>query len=123
MDSATIKRIREALERSWSARTSLCFSPNAFPSYGQCAQTAIVIQEHFGGQILRTTGWHGKGTHFYNRIDGERIDLTADQFKMPGYSYDLRYEDNLSSVAEALEETLPNQVDELRIAFLRNFEN
>lgn len=97
----------------------MCFTPAAAPSYGQCAQTAIVVQEQLGGDILRTTGWDGKGRHFYNRIAGERIDCTSDQFTMPEYSYNLTYEDHPSSAAEAVTETLAGQVEALRVAFLR----
>ncbi len=119
MDKLQFRKIRAALEHSWSGETSVCFSPEAYPSYGQCAQTAIVIQETLGGEVLRTTGWHGTGNHFYNRIAGERVDFTADQFTMPGYSYDLKYEDRSSNVAEAEEECLPGQVDALRHAFIK----
>ena len=123
MDVALFQEVREALEQSWSAETSACFSPSAFPSYGQCAQTAVVIQEYFGGEILRTTGWHGRGNHFYNRINGNRIDFTADQFLMPNYSYELTYEDQISSVTEAEAECLPGQIDALRYAFRKAFAN
>ena len=121
MDDVLYQKIRVALERSWSAETGVCFSPDADPSYGQCAQTAIVVQETFGGEILLTTGWHGCGNHFYNRINGQRIDFTADQFKMPGYSYPLTYEDRISSKAEAEKETLSGQVEALWRAFRRAF--
>jgi len=121
MDDATYRKVRSAFEASWSAETSVCFSPNAFPSYGQCAQTAILVQEQFGGEILRTTGWHGTGRHFYNLIDGKRIDFTADQFEMPHYSYALKYEDCPSSAAEAMAETNPGQVEALRRAFMKVF--
>lgn len=121
MDNALYQKVRQALERSWSAETSACFSPDAFPSYGQCAQTAIVVWETFGGEILRTTGWHGRGQHFYNRLDGIRYDFTADQFSMPDYSYELTYEDYQSNVVEAECETLTGQVDALRQAFRRAF--
>ena len=117
MDENQRQKIRHALEQSWSAETSVCFSATAAPSYGQCAQTAIVIQEYLGGEILRTTGWHGRGNHFYNHIAGERIDFTADQFEMPGYSYALKYEDRASSASEAITECLPGQVEALRRAF------
>jgi hypothetical protein len=123
MDDALYRRVRAALEQSWSAKTSVCYSPDAFPSYGQCAQTAIVIQEQFGGEILRTTGWHGRGNHFYNQIAGKRADFTADQFTMPDYSYALSYEDKPSSTAEAAEDTLPGQVEALRHAFAKAFDN
>jgi hypothetical protein len=117
MDAAAYKKIRSALERSWSAKTSVCWSPDGYPSYGQCAQTAIVVREIYGGEILRTTGWHGRGNHFYNRIDGERVDFTADQFTMPNYSYALTYEDNPSTADETAEECLHGQIDALRVAF------
>lgn len=121
MDNDLYRKVRQALERSWSAETSVCFSPDAFPSYGQCAQTTIVVWETFGGEILRTTGWHGKGQHFYNRLDGIRYDFTADQFSMPDYSYEITYEDQLSNSAEAKRETISGQVDALRQAFRRAF--
>ena len=122
MNDSLYRKVREALERSWSAETSVCFSPSAYPSYGQCAQTAVVVSEVFGGEILRTTGWHGTGNHFYNWIKGIRYDFTADQFTMPGYSYDLKYEDLPSSLEEAKKETLPGQIDALRRAFRRTFD-
>jgi hypothetical protein len=121
MNKNLYKSIHHAFERSWSVETSVCFSTRAYPSYGQCAQTAIVVCEMFGGEILRTTGWHGKGHHFYNQIDNKRIDFTADQFTMPDYSYELRYEDTPSSIEEAKNETLDGQVNALREAFLREF--
>ena len=113
----TVKKIREALEKSWSADTSVCFSPTAAASYGQCAPTAIVVQEHFGGEILMTRGWHNKGRHFYNRIAGTRYDFTADQFEMPDHSHSVEYDDVLSSAAQAETEMLPSQLDSMRRAF------
>ena len=120
MNDSEFQRIRRALEGSWSAETSFCFSPSAAPSYGHCAQTAIVIQEYCGGEILCTTGWHGKGRHFYNRIGDERVDFTADQFSMPGYSYELKYEDQPSSAEEALTETWSGQIEALEM-LINNF--
>ncbi len=119
MDDNLYQKIRHALERSWSSETSVCFSSDACASYGQCAQTAIVICEMFGGEILKTTGWHGTGNHFYNRIDGKRCDFTADQFSMPDYSYDLVYHDWESSIEEATCEAIQGQVDALRRALRR----
>lgn len=117
MDDALLSKVRRALERSWSDKTSICFSPTAARSYGQCAPTAIVIWEVFGGEILKTDGWPPSGRHFYNRIGGTRYDFTADQFSMPDYSHDVKYNDTLSNVAEAESETMSGQIDELRRAF------
>jgi hypothetical protein len=121
IDDALLSKVRRALERSWSDKTSFCFTPDAAPSYGQCAPTAIVIGETFGGEILKTGGWPPNGRHFYNRIDGTRYDFTADQFSMPGYSHDVKYDDILSSVDEATSETMFGQVEELRRAFHEAF--
>lgn len=121
MDHSLSSKIRRALEHSWSAKTSLCFSPDAAPSYGQCAPTAIVIWETFGGEVLKTAGWPPNGRHFYNRIDGVRYDFTADQFSMPEYSHDVQYNDILSSVEEAASETTFGQIEELRRAFRAAF--
>jgi len=45
---------------------------------GQCSVTALVVQDLFGGTLLETRV--GAAWHFYNRIDGERCDLTAGRF-------------------------------------------
>ena len=117
MNNALVTKIRRALERSWSEKTSVCFSSGAAPSYGQCAPTSIVVWEAFGGQILKTNGWPPSGRHFYNRIDGIRYDFTADQFAMPGYSHTVKYNDVMSDAEEAATETSPSQITELRLAF------
>ncbi len=103
-------KVRRALEQSWSVKTSICYSEDAAPSYGQCAQTAIVVYELLGGEILKTDGWPSSGApHFYNRIGGERIDFTADQFRMPDYSHDVEYKDIPSDVAEATSWTIDGE--------------
>jgi len=40
---------------------------------------------------------------------------------MPDYSHDVKYEDILSNVEEAKSETMSGQVDELRRAFRKAF--
>jgi hypothetical protein len=118
--------IRQALEQSWSEKTSVCYNPESAPlSYGQCAPTAIVVFETFGGEILRTEvpKWDGSLIrHFYNRIDGQRHDFTGDQFNIPDdpdYWGEFIYKDILSSVAEAASETLPGQLVAMRLAFAK----
>lgn len=113
--------IRQALEQSWSEKTSVCFNPSIAPlSYGQCAPTAIVVFEQFGGEILRTEVQRRNGTsirHFYNRISGQRYDFTVDHFNIPDYWAELTYTDIPSSVSEAKTETLNNQVEAMRSTF------
>lgn len=113
--------IRLALEQSWSEDTSVCYNPSIAPvSYGQCAPTAVVVFEKFGGEILRTEVEKYDGTyirHFYNRIGDQRHDFTADQFNIPDYWRNVTYKDIPSSVAEALTEMLPGQLEAMRSAF------
>ena len=121
LTAPTQARIRRALEQSWSNKTSVCFNPDIAPrSYGQCAPTAVVVFEMYGGEVLRTAVKKYDGSsirHFYNRIGGQRYDFTADQFNTPGYWGELSYDDIASSVAEAKTETLSGQLEAMRTAF------
>jgi ADP-ribose pyrophosphatase YjhB (NUDIX family) len=55
------------------------------PAQGQCASTALVIQDMLGGQLLLADVRHQdgsrQGVHFWNRLsDGMELDLTREQF-------------------------------------------
>jgi len=117
-----LAKIRRALARSWSERTSVCFNPNIAPlAYGQCAPTAVVVNELLGGEILKTEmlRWDGHPVrHFYNRVDGRRLDFTEEQLlEIPDYWSKVEYHDIPSSVAEAETEMLPGQLSAMRSAF------
>lgn len=48
-------------------------------SKGQCAVTALLIQDLFGGKLIR--GECGKVSHYWNELpDGTEVDLTRRQF-------------------------------------------
>lgn len=121
MNRVTIAKIRHILEKCWSYETSVCYNPEIAPiSYGQCAPTAIAVCEKFGGEILKTKIYKLDGKsirHFYNKIDGERIDFTSDQFDIQDYWVKLVYDDVPSSVKEALTEMLPGQWDTMNVSF------
>lgn len=61
------------------------------PSYGQCAITAMLVYDMFGGTIHRIRV-SGGGTHYFNKIDGHYIDLTREQFDL--YNIPVQYEPN-----------------------------
>lgn len=61
------------------------------PSYGQCAITAMLVYDMFGGSIHRIH-IDGGGTHYFNCIDGHYIDLTREQFDL--YNIPVDYEPN-----------------------------
>ena len=46
------------------------------PATGQCAVTALLIQDILGGEIVLCN----RLNHYYNRINGEDLDLTRSQF-------------------------------------------
>ena len=61
------------------------------PTYGQCAITAMIVNDIFGGTIHKIKNDSG-GTHYFNKINGIYFDLTSDQFTV--YKIELDYEPN-----------------------------
>jgi len=50
------------------------------PAWGQCAVTALLLQDIFKGELLRTVV-DGFWSHYYNRFpSGQEVDLTRGQF-------------------------------------------
>lgn len=47
---------------------------------GQCAVTAMIVQDFYGGEILRAVVTDS-GSHYWNRIDGVEVDFTRAQFQ------------------------------------------
>ena len=79
--TAPLARLAQDLREIWSADTSVDpvgWSP-ANPAWGQCAITALLVQDIAGGTLLRCR--IGGASHYFNRMsDGEVIDLTREQF-------------------------------------------
>lgn len=67
------------------------YESNNDPTYGQCAITATIVYDVFGGSIHKIRV-NGGGTHYFNRINNQYIDLTRDQFDL--YNIPLSYENN-----------------------------
>ena len=61
------------------------------PSYGQCAITATLVHDMFGGTIHKIKV-NGGGTHYFNKINGQYVDLTREQFDL--YDLPVNYEPN-----------------------------
>ena len=73
------------IRASWTYETSADSInwPKSHPSHGQCAVTSLLVQRISGGLIQRSDAIlpHGETlSHWYNVIDGEKLDLTAEQF-------------------------------------------
>jgi hypothetical protein len=72
-----------ALQKSWDKNTSYYkdWTPDN-PAYGQCAVTALIVQDHFGGDII-SCFVNGK-RHYFNKTRDKKLgyitDLTVSQF-------------------------------------------
>jgi hypothetical protein len=78
MEIALLERI---IKKSWDKDT--CYPPLAYewnaqnPALGQCAVTALVVQDYLGGELLYCKHNH----HYWNRLlDKNEIDFTKEQF-------------------------------------------
>ncbi len=94
-EGITLDEFFELLLKSWvkesaypSAQNDPQFNLANDPTYGQCAITAMFVNKLFGGEI-RKIRVSGNGTHYFNVINGQIIDLTRDQFDL--YNIPLNY--------------------------------
>lgn len=76
-----LDELSAALQAAWSEATSA--DPDGWargnPAWGQCAVTALTVQDHLGGTLLR--GEVGPVSHYWNVLpSGDEIDLTIRQF-------------------------------------------
>ena len=80
-----MERLLEALNASWSKETAYRtdqkdWSPEQ-KEIGQCAVTAMIVFDYFGGQIIRGTSKKYNLLHYWNEIEGKKVDLTFKQFE------------------------------------------
>lgn len=91
----TLSDLYDILRKAWCKQTVYpsCQAEwvDSDPSYGQCAITAMLVHDMFGGSIHRIRV-DGGGTHYFNKIDGHYIDLTVEQFDL--YNIPVSYEPN-----------------------------
>lgn len=106
-------QIEKYLLKCWSLKTSSKWSAEN-PYRGQCGVTALVINDLFGGEILKTEvegQWH-----FYNQINGKRYDFTSKQF-----NFKINYRDIESDRDEALADTNEFQYSTLKESIKQEF--
>lgn len=77
-------KLQEAIRKSWGIDTAYKDDIPKWstdnPAVGQCAVTALIIHDFFGGQIYSGMSQDGI-VHYWNKIHGLKIDLTRDQFR------------------------------------------
>ena len=80
----SLDSVKEALENSWCMETAypgdrINWSPEK-SSIGQCTVTAMILYDYFGGRIIRGYSKKYDIYHYWNIIDGVKIDITFSQF-------------------------------------------
>lgn len=74
-------QLQRVLREAWASDTTS--DPRGWtptnPAWGQCAVTALIVQDLLGGELLRAP--LEDGSHYWNRLpDGTELDLTREQF-------------------------------------------
>ena len=75
-------KLELALLNSWCKETTKDWRPEN-PSWGHCAVTALVVQDFYQGEIVWAQAVLPNGqkeSHYFNKRDGQEIDLTRQQF-------------------------------------------
>lgn len=81
-----LSELQVAISKSWGRDTSNDWKgwSQSSPSYGQCAVTSLVVQDYFGGRLMRVDvikGGSVTGSHYYNELpNGRIVDFTIGQF-------------------------------------------
>lgn len=109
--------IQEALKRTW-ALDGLPGEIRVNPENSQDCVTSQLIYDIFGGEILKTH--FKKGWHFYNRINGERIDFTRSA--KSNSSHNIRFEDLPSTPDETGNYFAQEDYSTFLLSFVRAFE-
>jgi hypothetical protein len=90
MVHTSLSSLETAIRAGWSVWTSDPVDQPAWsksnPASGQCASTALVVQDLIGGELLmaevRSADGAPHGVHYWNRLAGGlELDLTREQFR------------------------------------------
>lgn len=79
-DEMTIEELKDVLSKVYIKQIAYPDCQEEWsegnPTYGQCAVTALVVQNYFGGEICKCNNL----AHYFNKIGGKIVDLTSEQF-------------------------------------------
>lgn len=109
--------VQEALNRSLSLNDIKGWTPDK-TSDDQDSLISMLIHDIFGGEILKTS--NKKGWHFYNRIDGSRVDFTNSE--MEKSTENIRFEDIPTTPEETCNYFEQEQYSTFLMKFVRAFE-
>ncbi len=86
MNAPTLQQLTHALRQAWSAETGYAGEgvwTKENPARGQCVTSSLVVQDYFGGDIVRyeVSGEGIRENHYFNLLDdGTIIDTTGSQY-------------------------------------------
>jgi hypothetical protein len=109
--------VRKALRRTWVSEENRGLIPDK-PVKIEDTVISLLIYDIFGGEILKTN--KKKGWHFYNRIEGERLDFTARKIKI--FPEKNHFEDIPSTPEEIFNLVSKEDYSNFFIRFVRIFE-
>lgn len=101
-----IQEFLNILYKCWSINSSSKWTLDN-PANGQCGVTSLIVNDFFGGDILKTKA--PEGWHYYNRIGNKSFDFTQSQFLQKPI-----YLDILSNREEAFSDTNIEQYNYLK---------
>src|SRR5579859_3695688 len=87
---SSLSVLESAIRAAWCVWTSDPIDQPGWsqsnPASGQCASTALVVQDLLGGELLiaevRRSDGRRQGVHYWNRLAGGlELDLTREQFR------------------------------------------
>lgn len=110
--------VHHALEKSWEEAYNPLRTRYHNPAKCMDRITSLLVYDIFGGDILKTptkNGWH-----FYNRIEGKRIDFTNVQ-KIKSID-DTVIEDIPCSPVELFQTFEEEEYESLAVLFIRAYE-
>jgi ssDNA-specific exonuclease RecJ len=109
--------VQTALKRTWGLNKNPGLIP-VNPAVDKSSLISQLIYDIFGGEILKT---HKKRSwHFYNRINGERIDFSTSEKRR--LSYGNHFEDIPASIDEINNYFEQEQYSPFYMRFIREFE-
>ena len=108
--------VYEALKGSMELDSGQKLTPESRP-IGQDSLISLLIHDIFGGEILKTH--KRKNWHFYNRIEGERVDFTGSEVI---FDREAIFEDIPSTPAETYDYIDQTDYTTFFMKFVRTFE-
>ena len=85
------------------------------PLFGHCTIASLIVNDYFGGKIMKASLKGYSYTHYYNEIEGKIVDSTIEQFKIEPIFEDVKEKDRIEILinedTKSRYETLKNKVE------------